>query len=250
MNRFVAFLIHLGISLLIFAVLAYVVLFVWYPDFFFAADGGWQGMRIIVFVDLVLGPTLTLVVFNRTKPRAELRRDLSMIAAFQLVCLSAGSYVVYQSRPIAMVYVDGSFYSMTAGAYEEMGVAVPDLSDYPGPWPKRVYVELPSDFTEQSAVRRDAMLERHLPLRALTERYVPLTFDELDFDKEGMKPHALRNALKHPAPLDHWLADHDTNDRDYAFFKFATRYGYGWVAVSRQSRDFEGFFWPYGNAAA
>ena len=114
MNRFGAFLIHLGISLVIFAVLAYLVLYVWYPDFFFASDGGWQGMRIIVFVDLVLGPTLTLVVFNRNKPVRELKRDLSIIAAIQFCSLVAGVFVVFESRPIALVYVDGKFYSMRA----------------------------------------------------------------------------------------------------------------------------------------
>ena len=76
MNRFGAFAVHLGISLIIFIILGYLILFHWYPDFFFTSDGGWQGIRIVAFVDLVLGPVLTLVVFNNKKPKAELRRDL------------------------------------------------------------------------------------------------------------------------------------------------------------------------------
>ena len=52
MTRYRAFAIHLGISLAIFTVLAYLVLAVWYPDLFFTTDGGWQGIRIIIAVDL------------------------------------------------------------------------------------------------------------------------------------------------------------------------------------------------------
>ncbi len=168
MNRFGAFLIHLAISLAIFAVLAWLVVYVWYPDFFFASDGGWQGIRIIVLVDLVLGPLLTLVVFNRNKPRAELRRDLSIIATFQTVCLAAGTWVVYSERPLALVYVDGQFYSMSAEDYREVDVEVPSLDAIPGPYPKRVLVELPEDLERQSTVREGAFASGR-PLRTLTE---------------------------------------------------------------------------------
>ena len=68
MSRYLAAFYHLLISLVIFVFLAYLVVFVWYPDFFFDIDGGWEGMRIIIAVDLVLGPMLTLVVFKAGKP--------------------------------------------------------------------------------------------------------------------------------------------------------------------------------------
>ncbi len=179
MNRFGAFLIHLGISFVIFVGLAALVVLAWYPDFFFQSDGGWQGIRIIVFVDLVLGPLLTLVVFNPGKPASELARDPGIIAAIQVSCLVAGVYVVFQARPIALVHVDGNFYSMTAGAYSQLGLPVPDLSGFPGPWPKRVTVALPQDPIEQSDVRRQALASR-TPLRALVPRYQAFTFADLD----------------------------------------------------------------------
>ena len=92
MSRWQAFAIHLGISSLIFIGLAYLVFYHWYPDFFFDTDGGWEGMRIIVAVDLILGPCLTLIVFKAGKPG--MKTDLIMIGVFQAVCLAAGVYVV------------------------------------------------------------------------------------------------------------------------------------------------------------
>ena len=68
MSRFSAFAIHLLISFVIFIAITYLVVFKWYPDIFFDTDGGWRGMRIIIAVDLVLGPLLTLVVFKAGKP--------------------------------------------------------------------------------------------------------------------------------------------------------------------------------------
>ena len=68
MSRFKAFGIHLGISFVIFVFLAYLVVMEWYPGLLFDTDGGWRGMRIIIAVDLVLGPLLTLVVYRAGKP--------------------------------------------------------------------------------------------------------------------------------------------------------------------------------------
>jgi hypothetical protein len=73
MNRFGAFLVHLAISLVIFFLLAALVLFVWYPDFFFAADGGWEGIRIIILVDLVARPAAHPGGVQEPQARAEAR---------------------------------------------------------------------------------------------------------------------------------------------------------------------------------
>ena len=98
MNRFTAFATHIGISLVLFLVFGFLILYHWYPSIFFATDGGWQGIRIVAFVDLVLGPTLTLAVFKVGKPG--LKTDLTLIGILQTVCLIAGTYVVYSERGI------------------------------------------------------------------------------------------------------------------------------------------------------
>ncbi len=238
MNRFGAFLIHLGISLAIFAVLASLVVFVWYPDFFFTTDGGWQGIRIIVLVDLVLGPLLTLVVFNRNKPRAELRRDLAMIGTFQLACLTAGTYVVWSERPLALVYVDGAFYSMSADSYQEAGVEVPDLSEFPGPWPKRLVVKLPEDFAAQSEIRTRA-LQSKVPLRAMAALYQPMTYADLNAPSEGFDIATLQSRDKEEN-LQEWVLQHGGSLDDYTFFPYGARYAYVFLGFERHEQSLAG----------
>jgi hypothetical protein len=239
MNRFGAFLVHLAISLVIFAVLAALVVYAWYPDFFFASDGGWQGIRIIVLVDLVLGPLLTLIVFDRRKPRGELTRDLGIIATFQLACLVAGTWVVFAERPLALVYVDGRFYTMSADDYRNAGVPVPDLSALPGPWPKRVVVELPEDPAAQSEIRRRALMSRR-SLRTLVEHYQPLTFDALQVEREAFDPAELQSRDQQTRQLPVWLAEHGGSLEDYAFFPFGSRYDYIFLGLSRENGEILG----------
>ncbi|MEQ8486049.1 MAG: hypothetical protein RIB46_16955 [Pseudomonadales bacterium] len=237
MNRFGAFLVHLGISLIIFAGLAALVLFVWYPDFFFAADGGWEGIRIIILVDLVAGPLLTLIVYNRDKP--SLRTDLAIIAVFQAACLTAGTYVVYSERPLALVYVDGRFTSMAADDYTAYGVDVPDLSHLPGIGPKQVAVEMPDDPEQQAEIRRYGIANR-VPLRAMVDRYQPLTYAALRVEREAFDQDALRQRDAETGQIDVWLDTHGGELADYAFFPFATRYEYVFLGVSKAQEQIVG----------
>ncbi|MDZ7670227.1 MAG: hypothetical protein U5Q16_12675 [Gammaproteobacteria bacterium] len=236
-NRLGAFLIHLAASLAIFAVLAAVVVYVWYPDFFFTTDGGWQGIRIIVLVDVVAGPLLTLVVYDRRKP--ELKRDLAIIVVFQAVCLIGGTWVVYSERPLALVYVDGHFFSMSADDYRDRGLAVPDLSHLPGPYPKRVMVDMPADFAEQSEIRRRAIQERK-PLRALVDRYEPLAFDRMRVEDEAVDVAALQERGIAAEKLDEWLDTHGGRLQDYAFLPFGARFGYAFLGVSKADQEIVG----------
>jgi len=102
MNRYQAFGIHFGISLLIFIGLVGMVLFVWYPGILKEVDESWkQALTMIAGVDLVLGPLLTLIVFNPIKK--SLKMDLSVIAVAQIAALIAGTYTVHQARPVALI---------------------------------------------------------------------------------------------------------------------------------------------------
>jgi len=108
-----AFLIHLALSLLIFGGLFALLLFFWYPEPYFTASGGWQGLKIVAMVDIVLGPLLTLVVYNPAKPRRELLQDYSFIVLLQLAALGWGVYTVYQNRPVVAAWWDDRFYTVS-----------------------------------------------------------------------------------------------------------------------------------------
>ena len=55
---------------------------------------------LLALVDLALGPLLTLVIANPTKPRRELARDIAVIALAQLAALAYGSAALWSGRPL------------------------------------------------------------------------------------------------------------------------------------------------------
>ena len=99
--------IHLAISAAVFIGILYLILVEWYPDVFFEAEGGWSGMKLLAVVDLVLGPSLTFIIFNNLKAKKEIIFDLSLIAIVQISALIWGAVQVYSERPVALVMWEG-----------------------------------------------------------------------------------------------------------------------------------------------
>lgn len=103
-NRFLAASLHLAASFLIFLLAAALVFGVWYPYPYSELSGGADLFRLLMVVDVLLGPLLTLVIFNVNKPTAELRRDLTFVVLMQFVALGYGLWTVAVARPVYLVF--------------------------------------------------------------------------------------------------------------------------------------------------
>lgn len=103
-ERSVASGIHLGISLAIAAIAAILVFGLWYPYPYREISGGRSLFLLVVCVDVVMGPLITFVIFNRAKPRRELFTDIAVVVILQLAALSYGLWSVYVARPVHLVF--------------------------------------------------------------------------------------------------------------------------------------------------
>ena len=102
MNRIKAALIHLTISVCVFAIFLSLVYFIWYAYPFNITQGIAEIVYLMAGIDIVLGPLLTLVVFNTAKK--SLKMDLSVIGAVQIAALVYGAFVIYSARPAWIVF--------------------------------------------------------------------------------------------------------------------------------------------------
>lgn len=101
MNRYQAFGIHFLISLSVFVGLVILVFSYWFPGVLADVDSSWERMLLVIAgVDLVLGPILTLIVFNPAKK--SLKFDLATIAVLQIAVLAYGVYSMHSTRPLGL----------------------------------------------------------------------------------------------------------------------------------------------------
>ncbi len=192
MSRWKAGAIHFSISLLVFLLLLSIILLVWFPGILFVIDGGWSGLRIVIGVDLVLGPLLTLIVFKSGKPG--LKFDLGCIAVFQVSCMIAGMWIVYKERPLALVLAYDTFYSLSAKEFEDYDRDSELLKSFPGSYPKLIYIELPeNEISAEIALIRSQFIGD--PLFMQTENYQSLENSTEPLESIFRKEESVREAV-------------------------------------------------------
>lgn len=96
--------VHLGLSVLVAGLAGLLVFFLWYPYPYREVSGGRGLFALVVSVDVVLGPLVTLAIFDRSKGWPVLRRDLVVVALLQLAGLAYGLYTVQIARPVHLVF--------------------------------------------------------------------------------------------------------------------------------------------------
>lgn len=99
-----ASLFHFLASVFVAVLTAVLVFGVWYPWPLSEMVSGRELFWLVVGVDVVCGPLLTLVLWNPTKPRRELLLDLTIVAAVQMAALAYGMHTVAIARPVHLVF--------------------------------------------------------------------------------------------------------------------------------------------------
>ena len=144
---------HFLICLAIAAAVITLMLVAWYPGPLFEAAGGTGMLYILVAVDVILGPLLTLIVFRSGK--RGMKFDLAVIGLVQVAALVYGVYIVYLARPAFIVFVKDRFELVTAVELEpdELAKAKYPQVRTPG-WtgPQLAAADMPADPKERSTL--------------------------------------------------------------------------------------------------
>jgi len=100
---------HLLASIAIVLGIAWLVFGVWYPGALRELTSGLELFLILLVVDLICGPLLTLVLFNPSKPKRKWHLDLGLILFIQFTALAYGLSQVSGSRPVFVAFEGDRF---------------------------------------------------------------------------------------------------------------------------------------------
>jgi hypothetical protein len=153
-----AFLTHLLCSTVVVGIVCLVVFFVWYPGPYLEIAGAWRPLRILVGVDLVLGPLLTLLLFKPGKKG--LLFDLAFILVIQLAAFAYGMTAIYSNRPYFDVFAVDRFVVLSRSDIEsaDWARASERVGAKPLIGPIRAFAHLPTDADAPTKGARDSAL--------------------------------------------------------------------------------------------
>lgn len=232
--------IHLCMSLVVFIYLVYQIYFNWYPQPYFSVDGGWQGIRLIGAVDLVLGPFITFLIFDSRKTLRAIVFDLVVIAVIQIGALTYGIYLTYTQRPVAIVIIDEFVLGATMEQYGGKLDSTDRLKQYSDEKPPIIFAELPFEKEALGEIHRikieEGVLE-HAQLqlyRTQAELTTALKSNQLVFMSR-------LDHFEHRDRYEAWLAQHGKSEDEVLIARFDGRYGKVWLVFDLEGRYLDYF---------
>ena len=223
-ERIKPFFIHLLVSVVVATGLSALFAAYWYPLPYFFADGGWQGLRLVLAVDCVLGPVITLIIYNPKKSRRQLLADYGVVVTLQVVAFSLGTWTVFRQHTALVIFADSAFYTVDMATARSLPGPVADLIANADRFPVYAVVEMPDDVDAAQELRREA-ISRHRPLYVVAaDRLRPLeTATAHHLAGGALTPSEVAHRL--PAESIHrFLADHDGLPSSYWFIPLRSRY--------------------------
>lgn len=151
--------VHLICSVAVALLAGLLVFGLWYPHPYRELSGGRELFLLVILVDMVCGPLLTMVLFNPAKPRAELWRDLGLVALIQLGALGYGLWTVWEARPLFLVQEIDRFKVIAAPDLRGYSIAGLPAALQPRWWagPLTVAIRKPKDEQEREKVMFESL---------------------------------------------------------------------------------------------
>lgn len=231
--------IHLGLSLIVFAILAYLIVYEWYPGPYFTVDGGWQGIRLVAAVDLVLGPLITFLIFDLRKSRRAIMFDLITIATIQFGALIYGIYTTYNQRPLAIVLLDDFAFSTTMDLYAGTLESPKALEKYSDLRPPIIYAEIPLDREGLDKVQRIKVDDKILE-HAQIWLYRPPAELVPALRKRQVLYAQMLDKFEQRDDFEAWLREQGKHEAEVLIAPFSGRYGRIWLVF-----DIDGNYLSY-----
>ena len=194
--RFKAFGLHLACSAALLTLIVGSLYFGWYrwPGWYLAQAS--HAVAVMVAVDLVIGPLITLLIASPKKPMRELGRDISVIALIQLTALGYGSVTLWQGRPLYYAY-SGDCLSVVQAFdidADSLKTARAQKSALVPHWyslPRWIYAPLPQDPQKSEKIVASAVMGG-ADVVAMPEFYRPWNAGLQDLHAQLKKPDDIR----------------------------------------------------------
>ena len=206
MTRWKASGIHLSISLIIGSAAFCLLYLLWYSSQFFKASGADDLIKLLLGVDVVIGPLLTWIVYKNGKP--SLKFDLFVICGLQTLALLYGLHTMWLARPVFLVADSSRFVLVRSSDLDPATVARAANNFQKLSWSGPRLVSLPQakNLKENNELMEQLMLGKTLEYDF--SRYVDYAYGRNDLLKNAKRLALLSNqSAANRQKISEWLAE-------------------------------------------
>lgn len=199
--RIQAAFVHLFLSALVVGGVAFLVFSIWYPYPYAQISGGRELFIILVSVDVLVGPLITLIIFAPQKPQRERVVDMVVVVVLQISALAYGVWTMSQARPVQLVYEYGRFGVAHAVEVDTALIPMDIRQDEAYPWNGPKLKSLRAFQTSEEEAVATLVALSGAPLAARADLWQPYS-------------NAVQNVLQQSKPLSSLLAMYPAREQE------------------------------------
>lgn len=203
-NKIKASLIHLSLSVVVVSFLMLVIIYFWFPFSYLQLTDFKEIVKLIIAIDLVLGPILTFVIFNPKKK--SLIFDLSVVAMIQVSALTYGVYALYQVHPLYITFAKNGFTLITARDAQPQNAKHEEYKISKLSSGKFAYAGFPKDEDKIKEIITDILFGSGVEIKHRIEHYKPYDAHINDIVAKSLDPTTI-------------FSDEETKEKVYSFLK-------------------------------
>ncbi|HGO7105314.1 TPA: fimb protein [Neisseria meningitidis] len=179
---------HLLISLSVAGLAVLLVFKVWYPYPYAELTGGLSLYQLVVAVDIVCGPLLTLILASPKKKTKARMVDFSMVGIIQLAALVYGLHSVSLARPVVEAFEQDRMTIVTAAevVVEDLHKAPEGLQSLSWFGIRRIALKEPEDADEKNKTLDLSLKGIEPSMRP--DQWLPYSDKEAEEIRKHLKP--------------------------------------------------------------
>lgn len=204
------FICHLTVSIFIALLIIILIFYIWYPDPLSKALGVQHLFLILIMIDVIVGPILSLTVYNEKKK--SLKMDLAIIIIIQISAFLYGFYTIFLGKPAWIAFNRTGFEVVTVIDLLEVKDSKENINTIPWGMPKWVAISGFNDVNQQNKDQDSELMGN--PVVYQSSRYVNIglavnsirnnsrTLDKLNAFNDEAK---IQEILKNYPEVSGWL---------------------------------------------
>lgn len=234
---------HLLASMSVISIFLSFVYFIWYPGPLSELHGVIDAIKVVIGVDIVLGPLLTLIIFDIRKPRKELVRDLTVIVLIQISALAWGAYTTLKVRPVFVVLYNGTMNSIARN--DVAGDVANSTVTVPGFWQRPRQAYIPTLDPKEAIQQVQDMLTKGVPdIKYQVARYLPIQDHKQAVLGQALDMTGFLEKRDNRSQFDAFLQRQGGTKDKYAFYPLKYGRFKSIVGVSRDNLELTGLLAP------
>ncbi|MDR6678933.1 hypothetical protein [Pseudomonas oryzihabitans] len=222
---------HLLCSLLVATIIGACIFYLWFPSPFLELLNGRELLTLVIVVDTISGPIITLITYNPDKSNKERTQEIITIVIVQLTLLLYGTYKTLENRPLFLAFEGDMIRVVRYADIEESPQKLKKTLQYASllsPTPIGVILLKPTDPGYVDSIKKAL---QGTPPSFRPDRWIAYEKQKEIAAKKAISLEKIKNSNQEKIAIENWLRENKADKSTTGYLPLVTGENSSWIAI-------------------